>query len=160
MSLARYYKSNNFVLETRFQRTLVSRLKNQRRPKPPSCPPSSVEMPVCGPVRRTPLPGSAHSLEPLQREISGSARKDLRGYRNWLERAPGVAFLGGPTPRRQPKQRGNPALCSAVDATRRPHILGFFADANISPEAPHVLGAYTNSLRCPRVGSSSEDLAV
>jgi hypothetical protein len=81
MSLARYYKSNNFIFETRFQRTLVSKAEKRCRPAPLACPPSSVEMPVCRLVRRTPCMGRQARYGSRQRGICGCRRNDLRGCR-------------------------------------------------------------------------------
>jgi hypothetical protein len=47
----------NFGFEMRFRSDLASKLKNARGPKPLPCRPSSVETPVCGLIRRTPLGG-------------------------------------------------------------------------------------------------------
>jgi hypothetical protein len=85
----RYYNCHIFSFETRFRRAFASRLKNARRPKPLSCPPLSVETPVCGLIPRTPAPCCAPSPEGRWRGIQWSARNDLIGRRNWL---PAVKF--------------------------------------------------------------------
>jgi hypothetical protein len=47
---------HHFRVETRFRRDFAPRLKIACRSDPLSCRPSSVEMPVCGVIRRTPCP--------------------------------------------------------------------------------------------------------
>jgi hypothetical protein len=54
MPSLRYYNRHIFSFETRFRPALASKRKNVRRPKPPACPPSWVETPVCGSMRRRP----------------------------------------------------------------------------------------------------------
>ena len=60
MSIARDYKSDKVNFETRFRRDLRPKRKTKCASEPLARPPSSVETPVCRPMRRTPS-AAAHA---------------------------------------------------------------------------------------------------
>jgi hypothetical protein len=78
MSVARYYKSNNFIFETRFQRTLVSKTEKPVQARAaimPAIVGRNARLRAYSPDTRL---GPARSLGSRQRGIEGPARNDLR----------------------------------------------------------------------------------
>ena len=93
----RCYNGHNGQAKTASSTDLLQNVKKACSPTPLSCPPSSVETPVCRRIRRTPLPCRARSSGGRQRGFEGCVKNDLSGCRrnrlgSWDEKTSCVAF--------------------------------------------------------------------
>jgi hypothetical protein len=77
MSLARYYKSNNFIFETRFQRTLVSKTEKPRQAQAAVMPAIVGRNARLRAYSADTMLGPTRSLGRRHRGIEGAAKKDL-----------------------------------------------------------------------------------